>query len=225
MTSLDTLTTAAEQSWLAGWTTGRTEPEGVGLPIGAPAPDLALQDETGAVRTLSEFWAQGPALLMFWRHFGCGCGVARARRLKDEWPAYQDAGLTPVIIGQGEPARAAQYKARHGLPGPVLVDPTGDAYRAYGVGQWPVERILYDAPAAYWTRPPDLGADLQEARRRQGPPLVDDPWRAAAEFVVRPGGAVQLPYVYQYCEDFPDARVLTTAARMSTLMIDRFTAA
>jgi hypothetical protein len=23
------------------------------------------------------------------------------------------------------------------------------AYRAYGVGQWPVERILYDAPAEF----------------------------------------------------------------------------
>jgi len=25
-------------------------------------------------------WADGPALLLFWRHFGCNCGVARGRR-------------------------------------------------------------------------------------------------------------------------------------------------
>ena len=46
-------------------------------------------------------------------------------------------------------------------------------------------------------------------------PPVDDPWRAVAEYVVGTNGLVRLAYVYQYCEDFPDPRVLTTAARMS----------
>ena len=89
------------------------------------------------------------------------------------------------------------------------------AYRAYGVGQWPVERILYDAPAAFWAHDRERGAGFQEKRRETGRPLVDDPWRAAAEFVVRPDGTVRLPYLYQYCDGFPDPRVLTTAARLS----------
>jgi peroxiredoxin len=211
----DQVTAAAERDWLERWTAGPTEPEGRGLPIGAPAPDLQLLDDTGWLRHLSEFWATGPALLMFWRHFGCSCGVARADRLKAEWADHLDAGLTPVIIGQGDPLRAAEYRARHDLPCPVLSDPNRKAYRAYGVGQWPVERILYDAPASFWTHAHDEGASFQEARREQGRPLVDDPWRAMAEFVVRPGGIVQLPYLYQYCEDYPDPRVLTTAARLS----------
>jgi len=80
--------TVAEAEWLDGWTAGPTEDQGSGLPSGAKAPDLALADHTGQERLLSEFWAGQPALLMFWRHFGCGCGVARAGRLKAE---YQDA--------------------------------------------------------------------------------------------------------------------------------------
>jgi peroxiredoxin len=220
MTLLERLTGSAEQEWLERWSAGPREPEGQGLRIGATAPNLPLLDETGSPRLLSEFWAAGPALLMFWRHFGCGCGVARAQRLRAEWPGYLAAGLTPVIIGQGEPARAAEYRAQHDLPCPVLCDPDLGAYHAYGIGQWPVERILYDAPASFWGHGRDQGLGFQEARRARGRPLVDDPWRAAAEFVIRPDGGVRLPYLYQYCEDFPDPRVLTAAARLSALPDD-----
>jgi hypothetical protein len=153
---------------------------------------------------------------MFWRHFGCGCGVDRAARLAAELDGYRSVGLTPVIVGQGDPGRASEYRARYELQVPILVDPDFAAYRAYGVGHWPVERILYDAPPDLWTHSRQLGARLQEARRQAGRPLVDDPWRAAAEFVVGPGGMVRLPYLYQYCEDWPDPRVLTTAAQLST---------
>ncbi len=215
MSLLDDTTRAAERTWLDRWTAGPSEPEGRGLPIGAEAPDLRLLDHTGSLRHLSEFWATGPALLMFWRHFGCGCGVARAERLRAEWADLAAAGLTVAIIGQGDPVRAAEYRSRHELPCPVLTDPDGSAYRAYGVGQWPVERILYDAPAAFWAHDRERGAGFQEKRRETGRPLVDDPWRAAAEFVVRSDGTVRLPYLYQYCDGFPDPRVLTTAARLS----------
>jgi peroxiredoxin len=206
---------AAEQAWLDRWSAGPTEPEGHGLAAGATAPDLTLPDHTGAPRRLSEFWAGGPALLMFWRHFGCSCGAERARRLRDEWDGYREAGLTPVVIGLGEPARAAAYRARHDLPCPVLCDPGLVAYHAYGVGQWPVERVLYDAPESFWSHPRELGEQFQASRRDEGRAPVDDPWRATAEFVVRQDGTVQLPYLYQYCDDHPDARVLTTAARLS----------
>jgi len=212
---LERLTGAAEHAWLERWTTGPTEGEGTPQPRGSSAPDLVLVDETGHQRVLSEFWDGQPALLMFWRHFGCGCGLARAQRLRAEWRDYRAVGLNPVIIGQGEPARAAAYRREQDLPCPVLSDPQHVAYRAYGVGQWGVERVLYDAPAAFWSHPRELGASFQQNRREQGRPLVDDPWRGAAEVVVGSDGRVRLHYAYQYCEDFPDPRVLTTAAVLS----------
>jgi AhpC/TSA family protein len=103
MTLAAELTVAAEAEWLDGWTAGPTEDQGSGLPAGAKAPDLALADHTGKERLLSEFWAGQPALLMFWRHFGCGCGVARAERLKTEYKDYLDAGLNPVIVALPTP--------------------------------------------------------------------------------------------------------------------------
>jgi len=215
MLTIDETSAAAERRWLDTWTAGPTEPEGSGLPVGAKAPNLTLLDHTGSVRSLSEFWSEGPALLMFWRHFGCGCGFTRAARLKEEYDAYRAVGLQPVVVAQGEPDRAAAYHLEHGLPCPVLCDPDLMAFRAYGVGQWSVERILHSAPAEFWGHQRDVGQAFQDRRREGGRPPVDDPWRATAEFVIGRRGVVRLPYLYQYCEDFPLARLLTTAARLS----------
>jgi peroxiredoxin len=209
------LITIAEAEWLHRWTAGPQEDEGNPLPPGTPAPDLALLDHTGTERRLSEFWSTGPALVMFWRHYGCWCGFERAARLRTDLARYRDAGLTPVIVSQGEPARAAAYHAEHDLPCPLLCDPEHDAYRAYGIGQWQLERILPDAPAEYWAHPRDLGVAFQEERRALGKPIVDDPWRAVKEFVVGRNGLVRLTYAYQHCEDYPNPAVLTAAARQS----------
>lgn len=209
------LTADAEVEWLEGWSSGPTEPEGLGLAKGTGAPDLVLADHTGKDRSLSEFWADQVVLLMFWRHFGCSCGVDRASRLLDEYEAYQEVGMMPVIIAQGEPARAAVYRDQNDLPCPVLCDPEHRAYRSFGVGQWPVERVLFDAPVEFWTHPRDLGASFQESRRMEGRPPVDDPWRASAEFVIGSDGLVRLAYLYQSCENYPDPRVLTTAAHLA----------
>jgi len=214
-TPVEALTAAAEQEWLERWSAGPVEPEGGGVPKGSRALDLTLPDETGTLRQLSEFWQSGPALLVFWRHFGCGCGTDRAHRLVAEYPELVAAGLTPVVIGQGEPPRAAAYRTAHALPCPVLSDPDHAAYRAYGLGQWSPERILFDAPDIYLDHDQAIGATFQAGRRLGGRPLVDDPWRATGEFVVSTDGTVVLPYVYQYCEDFPDSRVFTAAARRS----------
>jgi hypothetical protein len=96
----------------------------------------------------------------------------------------------------------------------MLCDPDHRAYRAYGVGQWPVERVLFDAPSEYWAHLRDLGVSLLESRREAGRPPVDDPWRAAAEFVIAADGLVRLSHLYQHCEDYPAPRVFATSARL-----------
>jgi peroxiredoxin len=213
--ALQESTKAAETEWLGRWTAGPIEQEGRDLPTGSRAPDLFLDDHTGQARRLSEFWTGQPALLMFWRHFGCGCGFARAALLRAELDGYRAAGLNPVVIGQGEPVRAAAYRTEHDLPCTVLCDPDHVAYRAYGIGHWQIERVLPEAPPEFWSHPQGIGESFQLERRRQGRPLVDDPWRGVKEFVVGANGIVRLTYAYQHCEDFPNPHVLMTAARLS----------
>jgi hypothetical protein len=60
-----------------------------------------------------------------------------------------------------------------------------------------------------------MGVSFQNERRALGLPLVDDPWRAVKEFVIGANGRVRLTHAYQHCEDYPQARVLALAARLS----------
>ena len=214
MEATERLTEDAEKEWLETWVAGPGNKRSKLLDPGTSAPDLELLDHTGVSRRLSSFWSEGPALLMFWRHFGCGCGLERASRLKDEYADYQVAGINLVIIGQGEPERAAEYREKYGITCPILCDPEFAAYSAYGLANFGVEQILYDAPEETWDHSVEIGLDFQEARRAINRPLVDNPWMSTGEFLVDPSGTIRVSYAYQYCEDFPDPRVFLVAAKI-----------
>src|SRR3954466_12042016 len=81
----------AEDRWKAGWETGPTRLRWTSLPpqIGDRAPDAVLPDHEGTARNLSASWANGPVLILFWRHFGCSCGMDRASRLRAELNEYR----------------------------------------------------------------------------------------------------------------------------------------
>ena len=214
MEATERLTEDAEKEWLETWVAGPGNKRSKLLDPGTSAPDLELLDHTGVSRRLSSFWSEGPALLMFWRHFGCGCGLDRASRLKDEYADYQAAGINLVIIGQGEPERAAEYREKYGITCPILCDPEFAAYSAYGLANFGVEQILYDAPEETWDHSVEIGLDFQEARRAINRPLVDNPWMSTGEFLVDSSGTIRVSYAYQYCEDFPDPRVFLVAAKI-----------
>ena len=77
----------AEQEWLDLWHKGpiRTRWTSIPLQVGDPAPDFELTDSTGKNVRLSEFWKNSPVLFLFWRHYGCSCGMRRAQRLSSEF--------------------------------------------------------------------------------------------------------------------------------------------
>lgn len=206
---------AAEEEWLELWTRGPARTRWDGLPPqpGDQAPDLELLDSKAEAVGLSGFWRDGPALLLFWRFFGCSCGAERTARLREEYDDYLSAGAKVVLIGQAEPPRAAAFAAEHGIPCPVLCNPDYSAYRAYGLVEGRPAQILYDAPPEFLRHERGTGADLQRQRREQGRPLVDSPWQLPGEFVVDSNGTITLAYRYQYCEDFPNPLVLVAAIR------------
>ena len=61
---------------------------------------------------------------------------------------------------------------------------------------------------------------LAEERRKLERPLVDNSWLLPGEFVVDRDGVVRLAYRYNYCENFPDPRVLTAAIREARIEVD-----
>lgn len=216
--SINELIDRAEDEWRDRFVEGPTELAWGQLPpqVGDDAPDAVLADHTGTTRRLSETWQDGPALILFWRHFACGCGLDRAARLRDELDDYREAGAEVVIVGQGEPERAAAYRDDQDLDVPVLCDPELDTYRAYGLIQFQVAQVLFDAPQEFWSHDREHAEELRSARRERGRPMVDDPWRQPGDFVVDSGGTIRLAYRWQYCEDLPDPRVLTTAISLAS---------
>ncbi len=215
MEDTEGLTEAAEKEWLDIWVAGPGDKRSKLLDVGTNAPDLELLDHTGTPRRLSSFWSDGSALLMFWRHFGCGCGLDRASRLSDEYDDYIAAGITPVIISQGEPERAAEYREKYEISCPILCDPEYVVYNAYGLANFGVEQVLYDAPEETWCHSKEIGLDFQEARRAIDRPLVDNPWMSTGEFLVDSSGKARTTYAYQYCSDYPDSRVFLAAAKIA----------
>lgn len=197
--------------WVAG-------PSLEGEPIrrGQPAPDLELIDEKGVQVMLSSLWTARPLLAMLWRHLGCGCGLERIERLLEEYESYTDSGLNVVVVAPGEPERVGAYKERYKLPSPILADPDYRTHKAFGLSHWSREQVLYDAPDEYCNLDEETGKAFQAERRSQDRPLVDDPWMQSGEFVIGTDGLVRVSYLYNYCADYPDARIFTTAARLAT---------
>lgn len=223
MTSeLDNEMAAAEKEWIDGWRRGpqRLRWSKIPLQVGDKAPDFELADSHGQMTKLSSYWQDRPALTMFWRHYGCSCGIDRAGMLRKEYETYVEAGANVLIVGQGEPGRAAAYAMKYELPDvPILCDPGLRAYEAYGLVEGKPSQILFDAPEEFLDRDLDAGMKLAEERRNLGRPLVDNTWLLPGEFVIDREGIVRLAYRYNYCEDYPDYRVLTTSireARMAT---------
>lgn len=215
--SREPLMQAAEDEWLGKWKAGpsRLRWDAIPIQVGDRAPDLELQDQSGTAIHLREFWASSPALLIFWRHFGCSCGMDRAKRLSEEYGDYSALGAKVVVIGQGEPERAAAYAQRQSLPCPILCDPDFRAYGAYDLVEGKPSQIVFDAPDEFLRRDYEAGVKLAESRRGSDRAVVDSPWQLPGEFVVDQSGLIRLAYRYQYCEDWPNPLVLIAAIKES----------
>jgi peroxiredoxin len=204
----------AEQQWLDIWARGpqRLRWDRIPLQIGDRAPDFELRDHTGAPTRLSSLWSDRPAVVLFWRHFGCSCGRDRAQRLRAEYAELIELGATVTIIGQAEPERSRAYRDQNEIPCAILSDPDEEVYRAFDVLEGTTAQVLFDASDELLTCELSAGIELAASRHATVRASVDNPFLLPAEFVIT-DGIVQLAYRYQYCEDWPDPRVLTAAVR------------
>jgi peroxiredoxin len=218
MTSLtDKQIKAAESEWLDLWKQGPTRLRWTEVPlqVGDLAPDFELKDTSGKLVHLRDFWSKGPALILFWRHYGCSCGVDRAKLLQNEYADYIKLGASVVVIGQGDPERSKDYSEKHDIPCPVLCDPTYRVYEAYDLLEGKPSQIIYDAPDEYLRIDYETGAQLQQSRQGTDGALVDSPWQLPGEFVVDQSGIIRLAHRYQHCEDWPNPSILIPSIKES----------
>ena len=213
----------AEAEWLESWQAGpsRLRWDRVPIQVGDRAPEVRVLDIAGGEVGLEQIWSQGrPALILFWRHYGCGCGLDRNRRLVQELADYREAGAIVVIVGQGDPEQAAAYAERYEVPVPIFSDLHRQAYRAFDVLEGQPCQIFFDAGQDLLRRDQDAGRQFAMARRGAGRAPVNSPWQLPAEFVIGANGVVCLAYRYQHCEDFPEPRMLLAAISEARRVID-----
>jgi peroxiredoxin Q/BCP len=109
------------------------------LQAGALAPDFTLQDETGEERKLSDYLGQ-PVLLYFYpRDDTPGC-TKEACNFRDDYGAYEQAGVTILGVSPDTPAKHARFKAKYALPFTLLADTGHRVCDLYGV--WGPKKYL-----------------------------------------------------------------------------------
>jgi hypothetical protein len=98
---------------------------------------------------------------------------------------------------------------------PILCDPERSSYAAYGLLQGTAAQILFDAPDPLLRCEADAGLAFSAARHGTDRALVDDPWQLPGEFVIGQDGTIQGAHRYNWCEDYPDARIHVAALRLA----------
>jgi peroxiredoxin Q/BCP len=117
------------------------------METGDRAPDFALPDETGTVRTLTGLLAAGPLVLYFYPAAmtpGCTAESCHFRDLQAEFAAL---GAQRVGVSADAVDRQKQFSDKYSFDFPLLSDPDGTVARAYGVrrnlGLMPTKRVTF----------------------------------------------------------------------------------
>jgi peroxiredoxin Q/BCP len=111
------------------------------MPIsaGGPAPEFTLQDDTETTRSLSDYRGQPLVLYFYPKDDTPGC-TTEACNFRDDYSAYQQAGVTILGISPDTPKSHARFKAKFALPFPLLADIDHKVCEQYGV--WGLKKFM-----------------------------------------------------------------------------------
>lgn len=100
--------------------------------IQTPAPEFTLPDENNVLRSLAEFHGQPVVLYFYPKDDTPGC-TTEACNFRDDYSAYQRAGVIILGISPDTPKSHAKFKAKHQLPFSLLADVEHKVCALYGV--------------------------------------------------------------------------------------------
>jgi len=104
------------------------------MPIatGIPAPEFSLTDETGAVRSLSEFRGHPVVLYFYPKDDTPGC-TTEACNFRDDYSDYSKAGVTILGVSPDSSSSHAKFKTKYGLTFTLLADTEHKVCELYNV--------------------------------------------------------------------------------------------
>ena len=102
------------------------------LSANQPAPDFSLADETGTVRSLSEFRGKPVVLYFYPKDDTPGC-TTEACNFRDDYHVYAENGVVILGVSPDSPRSHAKFKAKYNLPFTLLADEDHRVCEMYGV--------------------------------------------------------------------------------------------
>ncbi|MGE0199479.1 MAG: peroxiredoxin [Candidatus Melainabacteria bacterium] len=110
------------------------------LPVGAPAPDFHMLDQTGRTVHLADHLGEaarargcnGVVLVFYPADFTPVC-TGQLCEFRDHWQRLQSAGLAVFGVNPFDYETHQRFAEKHGFPFPLLFDPKGRFARRYQV--------------------------------------------------------------------------------------------
>jgi peroxiredoxin len=93
------------------------------LPVGATAPEFALNDASGRLVRSADLLALGPLVIKFFRGRWCPYCVTELEAWRELYPRLREVGALLVAISPQTTRQSDFMVGQHGLPFPVLSDP------------------------------------------------------------------------------------------------------
>jgi len=100
--------------------------------LGSAAPEFKLQDQNGKTHELKDYRGKWVALYFYPKDQTPGC-TTQACDFRDNVFAYRDAGAVILGVSVDDVESHKKFSEKHGLPFPILADPTKATAKQYGV--------------------------------------------------------------------------------------------
>src|SRR4051812_26053240 len=104
-----------------------------GVGVGDPAPDFTLPSADGEPVSLADFRGRSEVVLFFYPKNDTPLCTAEACSFRDNYEAFQDAGVEVIGVSADSVASHRQFVGRHRLPFRLLSDADGTLRARYGV--------------------------------------------------------------------------------------------
>jgi len=103
------------------------------LPVGATAPDFALNDASGREVRSADLLALGPLVVKFFRGRWCPYCSTELEAWRDLYGRLREHGALLVAISPQTERQSDFMRGQHGLPFPVLSDPGNVIAEMFGL--------------------------------------------------------------------------------------------
>ena len=108
------------------------------LSVGDKAPNFTLPDQEGQEHTLSAYKGSPVVLYFYPKDHTSGC-TTEACGFRDDYSAYQKAGVTILGVSPDSPKTHTNFIAKHDLPFTLLADTEREVLKLYGA--WGLKKM------------------------------------------------------------------------------------